>query len=75
MKKINYQIQLCVLHKQINYQINQVPPQQQQQTVKSSPITNSSTHKSNKCPPANVVVNPLIHHPSFLWFINHQHHQ
>jgi len=25
----------------------------------------SSIHKSNKCPPTNVVVNPMIHHPSF----------
>jgi hypothetical protein len=39
--------------------------QQQQPATKSSPVTNSSTHKSNKCLPANVVVNPLIHHPSF----------
>ncbi|CAF3384409.1 unnamed protein product [Rotaria sp. Silwood1] len=38
---------------------------QQQSTIKSSILTNTSTHKSNKCPPANVVVNPLIHHPSF----------
>jgi hypothetical protein len=48
-------------------QINNKLPNktQQQQTTKSSPSTNSSTQKTNKCPPANVVVNPLIHHPSF----------
>jgi hypothetical protein len=38
------------------------PAQQQQQTTKSN---GSSVIKSNKCPPTNVVVNPLIHHPSF----------
>ena len=36
-----------------------------QQASKSSLMLNSLTHKSNKCPPTNVVVNPLIHHPSF----------
>ncbi len=40
-------------------------PNKSQQATKSSPSTNSSALKSNKCPPANVVVNPLIHHPSF----------
>ena len=44
-----------------NTQINNKLPMKTQQ----QPVTNSSTHKSNKCPPANVVVNPLIHHPSF----------
>jgi len=44
---------------------NKLSNKSQQQTTKSSAGTNSSTHKSNKCPPANVVVNPLIHHPSF----------
>jgi len=28
-------------------------------------VGSSSTHKTNKYPPANVVVNPMIHHPSF----------
>ncbi|CAF2528327.1 unnamed protein product [Rotaria sp. Silwood2] len=45
---------------------NKIPNKlQQQSATKSSVLTNTSTHKSNKCPPANVVVNPLIHHPSF----------
>ena len=36
------------------------------QTTKSSSTNNNSPlQKSSKCPPANVVVNPLIHHPSF----------
>jgi hypothetical protein len=48
----------------ITQPINKLPNKTQQAT-KTSPVTNASTHKSNKCPPANVVVNPLIHHPSF----------
>lgn len=35
------------------------------QITKSSSTNSSSVQKSNKCPPANVVVNPLIHHPLF----------
>lgn len=50
---------------QANTKLSNKSQQQQQQLTKSSPISTSSTHKSNKCPPANVVVNPLIHHPSF----------
>ncbi|CAF0775627.1 unnamed protein product [Rotaria sordida] len=49
----------------ISNKLQQQQQQQQQSTTKSSVLTNASTHKSNKCPPANVVVNPLIHHPSF----------
>ncbi|CAM4888033.1 unnamed protein product [Rotaria socialis] len=41
------------------------PPPPSLQSTKVSISANTSTHKSNKCPPANVVVNPLIHHPSF----------
>jgi hypothetical protein len=44
-------------------QTNTKPPTKSQQ--QQQPVNNSSTHKSNKCPPGNVVVNPLIHHPSF----------
>jgi hypothetical protein len=44
---------------------NKLLNKSQQQTTKSSISTNSSIQKSNKCLPANVVVNPLIHHPSF----------
>ncbi|CAF3490851.1 unnamed protein product [Adineta steineri] len=50
---------------QTNNKLPNKPQQQQQQATKISAVINSSTHKSNKCPPANVVVNPLIHHPSF----------
>jgi hypothetical protein len=46
-------------------QTNTKLPNKSQQATKSSPSTASSIPKSNKCPPTNVVVNPLIHHPSF----------
>ena len=32
------------------------------------PLAGPTNQKSNKCPPTNVVVNPLIHHPSFYGF-------
>jgi hypothetical protein len=47
---------------------NKLPSKSQQLATKASAVASASTPKSVKCPPANVVVNPLIHHPSFYGF-------
>lgn len=44
---------------------NKIPSNKTSSNSSSKVPVASSGQKSNKCPPTNVVVNPLIHHPSF----------
>ncbi|CAF1146660.1 unnamed protein product [Adineta ricciae] len=49
----------------INQTNAKVPSKSQQQATKSSVVVHSSMQKSSRCSATSVVVNPLIHHPSF----------
>ncbi|CAF0992877.1 unnamed protein product [Adineta steineri] len=54
------------LHEHQQYEKTKLSKSSLPATQTSKSTTGSpSTHKTSKCPPANVVVNPMIHHPSF----------